>query len=80
MGLLGTCPRLFPWFLWEKIQKKAKSVQAEREGVGWDRALPSGQEKPLGLWEATRSHRSQDSDSVLSGSEQGLLDQRPSGP
>lgn len=34
MGLLGTCPRLFPWFLWEKIQKKTESVQAEREGGG----------------------------------------------
>lgn len=67
MGLLGTCPRLFPWFLWEWIQKKTKSVQVERVGVGWDQALPSSQEKPLGPWEATRSHCSQDCDSALSG-------------
>lgn len=54
-GLLGTCPRLFPWFLWEKIQKKTESIPAEREGVGRDQALPSCQEKTLGLWEDTRS-------------------------
>lgn len=53
--LLGTCPRLFPWFLWEKIQKKTESIPAEREGVGRDQALPGCQEKPLGLWEDTRS-------------------------
>lgn len=43
MGLLGTCPRLFPWFLWEKIQKKTKSVQSERERGGGTRPWGSGQ-------------------------------------
>lgn len=33
-GLLGICPRLFPWFLWEEIQRKTQSVPAEREGTG----------------------------------------------
>lgn len=42
-GLLGICPRLFPWFLWEEIQKKTESAPAEREGVGWEPALPSGE-------------------------------------
>lgn len=68
MGLLGTCPRLFPWFLWEKIQKKTESVQAEREGGGGDQARPAGrQEKPLGPREAARSHCSHDPDSALPG-------------
>lgn len=47
-GLLGICPRLFLRFLWEKIQKKTKSVPVEREGVGWDRALPCCPQKPQG--------------------------------
>lgn len=51
----------FPWFLWEKIQRKIESVPADREGVGWDQVPPGGQEKPLGPWEATRFHHSQDS-------------------
>lgn len=33
-GLLGICPRLFPWILWEEIQRKTESVPAEREGKG----------------------------------------------
>lgn len=58
MGLLGSCPRLFPWFLWEKIQKKTESVQAEREGGGWDQASPAGRSlwgpgKPRGPIAAT---------------------------
>ena len=42
--------RLFPWFLWEKIQKK-KSIPAEREGVGWDWAWLSGALGALGRCE-----------------------------
>lgn len=48
MGLLGACPRLFPWFLREKIQKKTESVQATREKGGGDQAGPAGRKSPRG--------------------------------
>ena len=39
--LPGTCPRLFPWFLWEKIQKKKVSQLRGRDRVGLGLAVRS---------------------------------------